>query len=116
MVRARNCQTRFPHGTDWLAGAYRAMLLDAANSQDQSLMLLGLAKDKTALIAEWAKAVPPALLDREMPRLLLATDDVPHRAVLFGLWQRRGSESAARDFATNHPDLGLNPPHGSDTK
>jgi hypothetical protein len=112
MRRARSHQARFPHGPDWIGNTYRTILHDARSSEDQSLMLLGLAEDNATLLTEWAKAASPALLDREMPRLLVPLADAPHRNTLFALWQSRGSKTAALDFATTHPHLGLIPPQG----
>lgn len=103
--RARAQQTRFPDGPVWVANTYRRALVDAGKNESLSFPLLELAAGDSSLVQLWANSATPALLDREMPRLLESSQDAATRRPLFQSWQSRGSKPAVQAFAEAHPEL-----------
>ncbi len=107
--RAQIEQTRFPNSPDGVTNTFRRAIHDAGGDEALSSVALEIARDDPEWIILWARAAPASLLDREMPRLLLAAVTSDIRTALFSIWQKRGGKGSASDFAEKHPQLALIP-------
>ena len=110
--RASAEEARLPKAADNIAATFHQMVIDAVacGNEELELKALEIAEGKPKLLAEWAGSVPPALLDRELPRLLAATENSGDRKALHQIWKKRGTKGTAAEFAASHPELDLNPP------
>jgi O-antigen ligase len=108
MKRSFRWRDLFPDGLEVIQ-TYRAALHDARHSETHLALLLPLANGEPALVKEWCVAVPPKVLDREMPNLLKQEGDSGIRNGLFDIWQKRGMTDVARQFALENPSLELSP-------
>lgn len=107
--RAAAEQTRFPHCPVGTVNIYQQVLQAVGKDETLSTAVLELADKSCALQVLWARSVPAAMLDREMPRLLPALAASNDRNTLFRVWEERGSKGTAASFARAHPDLDLSP-------
>ncbi|MCX6868783.1 MAG: O-antigen ligase family protein [Verrucomicrobia bacterium] len=107
--RAAAEQTRFPQCPVGTVNIYQQVLQTVGKDETLSSAALELADKSSALQVLWARSVPAAMLDREMPRLLPALAASNDRNTLFRVWEERGSKGTAASFARAHPDLGLSP-------
>ena len=107
MRRAAVEQARLPGSRFGVVNTYRQALLAAGQDETLAALTLTLAGTDPALHAQWALAAPPALLDRELPRLIPTQTTLDQRLALFGAWSRRGSKEIAANFAKANPELGL---------
>jgi len=106
--RAAAEEARFPNSPYGVANTYQRILQTTGQDEKLAALTLTLAGQDPALLVPWARsAASPALLDREMPRLIPAVTVPERRLALFEVWRTRGSKNTATAFAKSHPELEL---------
>ena len=104
--RAGGEESRFP-SQSYVANTYKRILQDAAADEELATAALKLAWNVPDLLVQWANAVPAALVDREMPSVLVSQAAAPARQVLFQIWVKRGSKERVEKFIRENFALGL---------
>ncbi len=107
MRRAAADEARLPGSRFGILNTYHQALIAAGQDETLAALTLTLAGTDPALLARWALAAPPSLLDRELPRLIFTQATLDQRLSLFSTWSRRGTKKIATNFAKANPELAL---------
>jgi O-antigen ligase len=105
LERAAEDEARFVWSQFGVAKTYQRILGDAAGNEALAAIALDLAGRDFELIGMWARGVPAAALDRQLPRLLAGEFSLEQRRTLFSGWRARGSKEAVEAFARERPEL-----------
>ena len=103
--RATEAESRYSQSYPKPLNVFQTILQTAGQNEGLSKSALELAGSHEDFLDLWVRSAPQPLLDREMPRLILATDSPARKNNLFSSWKSRGSKTSTSAFILANPEF-----------